>query len=241
MTTALRIENLTFTYDGKKNVLEGISLDILKGEKVALIGPNGAGKSTFITMLNGIRTGTGSIVINGNEVSTKNLRKVRSEIGIVFQSPDDQLFCPTVFDDIAFGPLNYGLNKEVINERISEALENVGLKNYENRVIHELSFGEKKLVSIATVLSMQPSIIAFDEPTSNLDPLHRRKVINWINSKENLTILLATHDLDMVIDTCDRVIILSGGVVAADGTVEEILTNKELLEANNLELPLSKQ
>jgi cobalt/nickel transport system ATP-binding protein len=241
MTTALRIENLTFTYDGKKNVLEGISLDILKGEKVALIGPNGAGKSTFITMLNGIRTGTGSIEINGNEVLTKNLRKVRSEIGIVFQSPDDQLFCPTVFDDIAFGPLNYGLNKEVINERVSEALENVGLKNYENRVIHELSFGEKKLVSIATVLSMQPSIIAFDEPTSNLDPLHRRKVINWINSKEDLTILLATHDLDMVIDTCDRVIILSGGVVAADGTVEEILTNKELLEANNLELPLSKQ
>ena len=241
MTTALRIENLSYSYNGKDNVLDSISLEIAEGEKIALIGPNGAGKSTLITHLNGIRMGEGSVFINGNRITPKNIAKIRSDIGIVFQSPDDQLFCPTVFDDVAFGPLNYGMDNEEIVKNVSIALESVGLKNYENRIINELSFGEKKLISIATVLSMSPSVIAFDEPTSNLDPLHRRKIINWIKAKDNATILIATHDLDMALDTCSRVIILNNGKIIADDTTEKILNNKELLEDNNLELPLSRQ
>lgn len=236
----IELKDLSFSYPGHEPVLKNINLTIYRGEKVAIIGPNGAGKSTFVSLLNGIRFGSGEVKIVDQIITQENLPDIRKEIGIVFQNPDDQLFCPMVFDDVAFGPLNYGLGKDEIIHRVAESLKNVGLENYENKLINELSYGEKKLVSIATILSMDPTIIAFDEPSSNLDPYHRRMMINWIASQKEKTILITTHDLDMVLETSSRVIILNDRQIQADDVPEEILTNKKLLESNRLELPLSR-
>ena len=237
---AISLDNVRFVYPDQSLAIDGLSFQVPTGEKVAFIGPNAAGKSTLIMLLNGVLKGEGEIKIFGNRISKKSENKIKSKIGIVFQNPDDQLFCPTVYEDVAFGPLNFGVPKEEIDVRVKNALREVGLKDYETRSSLNLSYGEKKLISIATVLSTNPDIIALDEPTSNLDPFHRRRIIKWIE-KSDRTFLIATHDLDMVGETAQRVIILRKGKIRSDGTAKEILTNQKLLEDNYLELPFTLQ
>ena len=237
---AVSLENVHYVYPDRTKAINGITIRINKGEKVSFIGPNAAGKSTLIMLLNGVLRGEGDIRIFGTKIGDNSDRKIKSMIGIVFQNPDDQLFCPSIYEDVAFGPLNFGIPKEEIERRVRNALNEVGLQGYEKRSSLHLSFGEKKLVSIATILSSDPEIIALDEPTSNLDSYHRRKIINWIK-KSNRTVLIATHDLDMVADTAERAIILRDGVVTRDGKVEDLLRDQILLENNCLELPLSLQ
>jgi len=233
-------KELSYRYPDGTNALRGISFEIQEGEKVAVIGPNGSGKSTLLTLLTGIRRGEGELKIFGYPVNKKNAISIKKLVGIVFQNPDDQLFCPTIFEDVAFGPLNMGLSPDEVKQRVDEALENLGLTGYENRSSFHLSFGERKIASLATVLAMQPKLIAMDEPTSNLDLSHRRKIIRWIQ-KSLETIILTTHDLDMALETCHRVIILNQGKIIADGPTEIILRDQKLLEKNDLELPLSLQ
>jgi cobalt/nickel transport system ATP-binding protein len=237
---AITLQNVHYTYPDKTVAIEGISFDIKKGEKVALIGPNGAGKSTLITLLNGVLSGEGTIKIFGLLLEKKSIKSIRAKIGIVFQNPDDQLFCPTVFEDVAFGPKNFGFSNADVQHRVQVALKEVGLQGYEKRSSLHLSYGEKKLASIATILSSDPELIALDEPSSNLDPYHRRKIIDWIK-RSNGTILMATHDLDMVAETAQRVLLLRKGKLISDGEVRKILTDQTLLDENQLELPLTLQ
>ena len=237
--TAIQVKDVFFTYPDGHEVLKGANCEIKAGEKVALIGPNGAGKSTFMSLLNGVALATqGQVNIGGLEVTKDNLKQIRRKVGVVFQDPDDQLFCPTVFDDVAFGPLNLGLPKHEIEERVSEALDTVGLTGFEDRSSFHLSFGERKRLALATVLSYQPDILVFDEPSTNMDPLNRRKLIQWL-SESDKTILLCTHDLDIALDACDRCLMLSDGHFVADGQASEILYDRHLLEENHLELPLA--
>lgn len=235
---ALVCEDVKFEYQDGIKALQGIDLTINEKEKVGIIGPNGAGKSTFLSILNGVRKGKGNIYVYGIDVTEKNYKIIRKTVGLVFQNPDDQLFCPTIFEDIAFGPLNLGISEKAIKERVHQVLKEVGLSGFENRSSIHISFGEKKLASIASILSMDPSIVALDEPTSNLDHAHRRKIINWIKKNER-TILITSHDLDLLLETCSRVVVLNSGKKVADGPVHEILSDAKLLEKNNMELPLS--
>lgn len=235
----IEADDVHFSYPDGHEVLKGLSCRIRKGEKVALIGPNGAGKSTFMSHLNGVELATsGRVVIDGLEVKKENLKTIRRKVGIVFQDPDDQLFCPTVFDDVAFGPLNLGLPREEIEARVQEALAVVGLEGFEQRSSFHLSFGERKRLALATVLSYQPDILVFDEPSTNMDPLNRRNLINWLKASDK-TILLCTHDLDIALEVCSRCLLLVDGCIAADGSATEILYNRRLLEENKLELPLA--
>ncbi len=238
--TAIQAQDLSYNYPDGTPALKHISLTVAEGEKIAVIGPNGSGKSTLMTMFNGVRLGEGSLEIFGNPISKKNLSTIKRLVGLIFQNPDDQLFCPTIFEDVAFGPLNLGLSPKDVKYRVQQALANVGLSGYENRSSFHLSFGERKLASIATVLSMQPHLIAMDEPTANLDLAHRRKIIQWIQQNQKTTVL-TTHDLDMVLETCQRVIILNQGQVVAEGETNNVLQDKHLLESNSLELPLRFQ
>ena len=236
---AIRVNEVSFSYPDGHAVLQGISCGIKRGEKVALIGPNGAGKSTFMSLLNGVEMpSAGKVVVGGLEVARENLIAVRRKVGIVFQDPDDQLFCPTVFDDVAFGPLNLGLAPDEIHERVREALSLVGLTGFEQRSSFHLSFGERKRLALATVLSYQPDILVFDEPSTNMDPLNRRRLINWLQESDK-TILLCTHDLDIALEVCNRCLVLVDGKIVADGLASEILYDRHFLEANNLELPLA--
>lgn len=237
--SAIKAEEILFTYPDGHEALKGLSCDIRPGEKVALIGPNGAGKSTFMSHLNGVQMPTsGKLHINGVEVTSANLNRIRRMIGIVFQDPDDQLFCPTVFDDVAFGPLNLGLPHDEINARVAESLHIVGLDGFEERSSFHLSFGERKRLALATVLSYQPDILVFDEPSTNMDPLNRRKLIHWLQHCES-TVLLCTHDLDIALEVCNRCLVLVDGKIVADGPSSQILHDRRLLERNNLELPLA--
>ena len=237
---ALSCSDIKFSYSDGTEALKGINLKINDGEKVGIIGPNGAGKSTFLNLLNGIRSAKGVLEIYGFPVNNKNSAKIKSLVGVVFQNPDDQLFCPTIFEDVAFGPFNLGLSKEDVTERVEKALSEVGLPGYGTRSSLHLSFGERKLAAIATILSMSPKIIAMDEPTSNLDPKHRRKIINWIKMKKQ-SFIITSHDLDMLLDTCQRILIFNKGTIIKDDLAEVILRDKKLLEENDLELPLSLQ
>ena len=239
LTPAIHVDNVQFRYPEGIDVLRGLSCSIKHGEKVALIGPNGAGKSTFMSLLNGVElASSGHVVIGGMVVKKENLTAIRRKIGIVFQDPDDQLFCPTVFDDVAFGPLNLGLPEHEIHTRVNDALALVGLDGFEQRSSFHLSFGERKRLALATVLSYQPDILVFDEPSTNMDPLNRRRLIQWLQQC-NKTILLCTHDLDIALDVCTRCLVLSGGKFVADGPAVDILYNRELLESHHLELPLA--
>ena len=231
-------QNVSFAYEKGDPVIDGISFTIPSGESVGLIGANGAGKSTVMKLLLGLLQGEGTIRVGGTPVIKENLAKIRAGLGFVMQNSENQMFMPTVYEDMIFAPLNYGLSREDADLRVDRVLTQLGLEKLKHRHNHKLSGGEKRMAAIATILAMEPQVILMDEPSSALDPRNRRIVINLIRSLGQ-TKLIASHDLDMILDTCSRVILLSEGRIAADGPAEEILRNRELLEANRLELPLS--
>lgn len=233
LAKAAQIADLNFSYPDGTLALDGVSLDISQDEKVALIGPNGAGKSTLLLHFNGIFSSNGNVRILGMKLENQNLKSIRQKVGLVFQNPDDQLFCPTVFDDVAFGARNLGLSEELVAQRVEESLEAVGLAGFGNHSAFHLSFGEKKRVSIATVLAMDAEMLALDEPTSNLDPRAKREITNLL-SRIGGTQIIVTHDLSLVRNLCDRVIVLSKGKKAADGATGEILDDLAFLESHGL-------
>ncbi len=238
---AVRLERLVHRYPNGIEALRGVDLEVPTGQRLALVGPNGAGKTTLLLHLNGLLKATGGRVwICGLEVSAGNHAAVRRQIGYVFQDPDDQLFCPTVLEDVGFGPLHLGLPPEAIGAAVRQALAAVGLPGFEQRVPQRLSAGEKRLVALATVLSYQPEILVLDEPSAWLDPRNRRMLIELLG-KLNKTQIVATHDLDLAWDLCDRTVLLCHGQVHADGPTRELLSDRKLLEANGLELPLRLQ
>lgn len=237
----IRIRNIGFCYPDGNRALNDISIDIEKGSNVAVVGANGAGKSTLLALLVGLHTLLeGQIEINGKEVSKDSLDEIRKMVGFVFQNPDDQLFMARVYDDIAFGPRNFGYSAEKITEMTDTALEIMQIGHLKDRAPHKLSGGEKRNVAIAAVLAMNPEVLLLDEPSSYLDPKSRR---NFILAMEKLphTKIIATHDLDLVLDLCDRVIIMNQGKVIADGAPLELFLDGDLMERSGLELPLSLQ
>lgn len=237
----IEVKNLSYTYPDGTNALRDISFPVKKGESIAIVGPNGAGKSTLLLHLNGcLYPGSGKVVINGIEVNPDTVMRIRRIVGLVFQNPDDQLFMPVVSDDVAFGPLNMGLEEEEVYRRVDEALLRVNALHLKERPPHRLSAGEKRAVSIATVLSMEPEILVLDEPTSSLDPKSRRGLIELLKSID-CTMIVATHDLDFVLDVCRRTIMLHHGRVVADGMTVELFQDTKLLESCLLEKPLRMQ
>jgi len=230
---AIRVENLSYVYPDGTLALQEINLTVRKGESVALMGPNGAGKSTLTLHLNGILKGKGRVEIHGLEVNKQNIRKIRRLVGLVFQDPDDQLFSSTVKEDVAFGPLNMGISPDLVEFSVKRALEWVGMSGSEDRSPHHLSLGEKKRVSIATVLAMEPEILVLDEPGANLDPRGRREISELIKTLKG-TKLVVTHDLDMAAQICDRAVILLSGRIIADGPIRDILSDSALLSRAGL-------
>ena len=237
----IEANDLHFTYPDGTMGLNGVSFRISHGESVALVGENGAGKSTLLLHLNGCLTASfGALRIGDFLLNPKDLNAVRRTVGMVFQNPDDQLFMPTVFDDVAFGPLNLGLAQAEVERKVEEALCTVGVEHLRKRPPYKLSQGEKRAVSIATVLAMSPDILVMDEPTSSLDPISRRRLIELLKTFRH-TKIIATHDLDMAVDLCERTIILHQGRVAADGVTLELFQDKSLLSNCGLEQPLGMQ
>lgn len=231
---AVEIKRLSYVYPDGQRGLTDINLTISCGESVALIGPNGAGKSTLLLHLNGILRGDDAAVkVLGLPVEDKHIREIRKNVGMVFQDPEDQLFSLNVFEDVAFGPVNMGYTQEEVGRRVRQALQKVGMQSYEKRSSHHLSIGEKKRVAIATVLSLDPEILALDEPTSSLDPRGKWALIELLRSLP-ATKIIASHDLDLVACLCDRVVILDEGKIVADGKAERILGDKELLKMHGL-------
>jgi len=233
VTEIIEISDLRFSYENGREALKGLNLRVEEGESLAIVGPNGAGKSTLLLHLNGLLNTNGAVKVCGMPVEKKNFREIRRRVGLVFQSPDDQLFCTSVFDDVAFGPLNLGLSPEEAKRRVAESLEAVGMEGYEGRNPYHLSYGEKKLVSIATVLSMRPEVLAFDEPSSDLDPRACHGLVQTINSLK-ATKLIVTHDLEFARLTTTRTAILHEGRIAADGPTDVILSDLSLLKAKGL-------
>jgi cobalt/nickel transport system ATP-binding protein len=233
----LDVRGLAFAYPDGHQALFGVDLHVHRGERVALLGPNGAGKTTLVLQLNGIlRAGAGSVAVSGLPVEDKNILEIRRRVGVVFQDPDDQLFMPTVRDDVAFGPRNLGLKGADLDRRVADALEQVGMNDFADRPPHHLSFGQRRRVAIATVLAMQPEILVMDEPSSNLDPASRREIAEIVRSLDG-TMLMVTHDLPYAVELCERSVILSGGVIAADGATTDLLADAELMRTHRLELP----
>lgn len=236
MEYAVRIDHLSFAYGDGHRALRDVSLTVQPGEKVALVGPNGAGKSTLMLHLNGIlQPGSGSVTVCGLLVDDRALGKVRARVGLVFQDPDDQLFSPTVFDDVAFGPIYQGFSEKEVRARVDRALAAVQMCDYASRVSHHLSVGEKKRIAIATVLSMDPEILVLDEPTAGLDPRARRGLITLLRTLPQ-TMLISTHDLRMVAELLPRTVVMDHGEVVADRLTREVLVDAALLEAHGLEL-----
>jgi cobalt/nickel transport system ATP-binding protein len=234
---SVRLEHLHFSYPDGFEALKGIDLFVGAGDKVALVGPNGAGKSSLLLHLNGIHLAAhGSVRIGGVVVDARTAPRIRAQVGLVFQDPDDQLFSPTVGEDVAFGPIHMGVPRSEIHGRVERALDAVGMAGFERRVPHHLSLGQRKRVSVATVLSMDPSVLAFDEPTAGLDPRGRRELMRLMAGLPQ-TMLVSTHDMRMVRDTFPRTIILDDGRVVADGPTDALLTDDALLEAHGLERP----
>jgi cobalt/nickel transport system ATP-binding protein len=233
----IEIAHLHFAYPDGHEALRGIDLVVGRGEKVALVGPNGAGKSTLMLHLNGIyEPSHGTVHIGETRVERSSLGRIRAEVGLVFQDPDDQLFSPTVRDDVAFGPLHMGLPEAEIHDRVERALASVGMSGSERRLPHRLSLGQRKRVAMATVLSMDPSVLAFDEPSAGLDPRGRRELIGVIRSLPQ-TMLVATHDMRLVAEVLSRTVVMDDGVIVADGPTTSILADERLLEAHGLEAP----
>ncbi len=233
MSDIIRIENLSFCYPDGQLALANVSLTIHQGETVALIGPNGAGKSTLLLHLNGILRSNGLVKVFGRPINDANLREVRRRIGLVFQNPDDQLFSPTVFDDVAFGLISLGHSETEVRQSVARALDWVGMTGYEQRSPHHLSLGEKKRIAIATVLSMEPEILVIDEPTSNLDPRSKWALIGLLK-RLPMTMIIASHDLELVQELCQRAIVLDQGQIIADDATNHILSDIPLLRAHGL-------
>ncbi len=231
----IEVTDLEFSYPDGRKALHGVTLAVEPGEKVALVGPNGAGKSTLMLHLNGILEGQGVIEVAGLPLNDTNLGKIRAAVGLVFQNPDDQLFSPTVFDDVAFGPLHMGLDEATVRQRVADALAAVGMADYAERISHHLSIGEKKRIAIATVLSMEPEILVLDEPTAGLDPRARRQLINLLRELD-MTMLVSTHDMPVVAELFERTVIMEGGRVVASGPTTELLADQALLQQHGLEL-----
>lgn len=236
-TQSLVVSGLAYAYPDGHQALFGVDFSVARGERVALLGPNGAGKTTLVMHLNGILTGgLGSVVVAGLSVSDDNVREIRRRVGIVFQDPDDQLFMPTVRDDVAFGPANLGLRGPELDRRVEAALEQVEMLEHIDRAPHHLSYGQRRRVAVATVLAMQPEILVLDEPSSNLDPASRRELSEILLGLD-VTILMVTHDLPYALELCARALVLSEGVVVADGPTREILSDAQFMMAHRLELP----
>jgi cobalt/nickel transport system ATP-binding protein len=225
----IEITNLSYDYPDGTPALRDIDLVVYRNESIAILGPNGAGKSTLLYHLNGTLRGDGKVTILGLLVEKNNLKEIRRRVGLVFQNPEDQLFCPTVFDDVAFGPLNMGLNEEEVRYRVERALEMMSLKGFEGTSAHHLSEGEKKRVALATVLAMDSEILALDEPTDNLDPAVSRALIERIQLIPQ-TKVIVTHHLPVAVDLCERAVLLCGGRKAEDLPTQDLLKNRELLE-----------
>lgn len=233
----LEVRGLAHAYPDGHQALFGVDLRVQPGERVALLGPNGAGKTTLVLHLNGILTpGAGTVTVCGLPVTRPHLADVRRLVGIVFQDPDDQLFLPTVRDDVAFGPANLGLRGAALERRVAEALASVGMAAHADRPPHHLSFGQRRRVALATVLAMRPEVLVLDEPTSNLDPASRRELADILATLE-VTVLMVTHDLPYALQLCERSAVLSGGVIVADGATRDILSDADLMAAHRLELP----
>lgn len=237
----IEARDLCYIYPDGTKALENINFKAERGECIALLGANGAGKSTLLKHFNGIlKPASGTLLIKGEEITRQNTLEVRKTIGLVFQDPDDQIFAPTVKQDIAFGPINLGLSKEVIEHRVSESLELVGLEGYEERVPHHLSGGEKKRVAIAGILAMEPQVVILDEPTAGLDPDGVAKIIKLLkdlNDKFGITIIVATHDVDTVPLFADRICVLCRGKLILDGTPKEVFSKQSILEESSLDVP----
>jgi cobalt transport protein ATP-binding subunit len=233
----IELEHLHFAYPDGYEALKGIDLRIAQGEKVALVGPNGAGKSTLLLHLNGIHAPShGTVRVGGTVVDRTTVKRVRADVGLVFQDPDDQLFSPTVFEDVAFGPIHLGRPADEIHGRVERALAAVGMSGFERRLPHRLSLGQRKRVALATVLAMDPSVLVFDEPSAGLDPRGRRELIDLLRTLDQ-TLIVSTHDMRLVEEIFPRMIVMDGGVIVADGTTKRILADADLLARHGLERP----
>ena len=233
----IRFEHVSCEYEKGQTVLNDLSFEIQNSDSVGLIGANGAGKSTLMKVMLGLLPYQGLITVDDLEVNKQNIKEIRRKLGFVLQNSDNQMFMPTVYEDVMFAPLNYGMSREKAEKRTDAVLAQLGLSDLKHRHNHKISGGEKRMAAIATVLAMEPDVLLMDEPTSALDPYNRRIVINTINALPN-TKIITSHDLDMILDTCQKVILLSEGRIAAQGDAMEILKDKALLEANHMELPL---
>lgn len=234
--SVVKVDDLHYSYPDGHLALRGVSLNLCPGDKVALVGPNGAGKSTLMLHLNGILDGRGAIEVGGIRLTRDNLPVVRAMVGLVFQNPDDQLFSPTVFEDVAFGPLHMGLAEADVITRVDSALQAVRMSSYRDRLSHHLSVGEKKRIAIATVLSMEPKILILDEPSAGLDPRARRTLINLLRELP-ITMLVSTHDMKLVQELFPRTIVMDDGYIVADGKTIDILEDEKLLTEHGLEKP----
>ncbi len=236
----ITFENVSFSYPGGEPVLKGVSFHISPGERVGLIGANGAGKSTLLKAALGLVDVEGAVIIDGSALSRKTLPLARKTLGYVLQDSDNQMFMPTVLDDMVFGPMNYGMSRDEAEALADNILSDLGIARLKHRQNHKISGGEKRMAAIATVLMSSPKALLMDEPSSSLDPRNRRALINTVNSL-SVAKLIASHDLDMILDTCDRVLLISSGQIAADGAAWDVLTDQRLLEESGLELPLGIQ
>ena len=236
-TPVLDLRSVAFAYPDGHQALFGVDLQVQRGERVAVLGPNGAGKTTLVLHLNGIlQPGAGTVTVSGLPVVRDNLQEIRRRVGIVFQDPDDQLFMGSVRDDVAFGPRNLGVRGAELDRRVMAALDMVGMADFADRPPHHLSFGQRRRVAVATVLVMEPEIIVLDEPSSNLDPASRRELADILTGLE-VTLMMVTHDLPYALQLCPRAIVLSDGIVAAQGSTFDILTDDALMKSHRLELP----
>ena len=237
MSCAIDARGLRYRYPNGVTGLDGVDLHVTHGERVAVLGPNGAGKTTLMLHLNGLLSGEGSLEVAGLRAGEGDVRALRSAVGLVFQDPDDQLFMPSVAEDVAFGPLNLGLERDVVRARVDAALAAVRMGHVVDRAPHQLSLGQRRRVAIATVLAMRPRLLVLDEPSANLDPRARRELLEVLDTVER-TMLVVTHDLPFAAQLCERAVLLSGGRIVADGPCSEILADEALLAEHDLELPV---